>query len=80
MRWYQENLKSFICWDDAKKALKDRFKEFTSDSQLMQEFFQIKQEENQSITSFYENVVRENTEKPNDSLLNNKLLQYYKMV
>ena len=44
LRWYQENLNSFVCWDDAEKALKDRFKEFTSDSQLMQELFQIKQE------------------------------------
>jgi len=38
--------------------LKNRFKRFTSDSELMQEFFQIQQEENQSITSFYENVMR----------------------
>ena len=39
LRWYQENLKSFICWDAAEKALKDRFKKFTSDSQLMQGIF-----------------------------------------
>jgi hypothetical protein len=58
LRWYQENLKSFNNWDDAEKALRDRFTEFTSDSQLMQEFFQIEQEENQSVTSFYENVIR----------------------
>ena len=58
LRWYQENLKSFVYWDDAEIALKVRFKEFTSDSQLMQEFFQIRQEENQSTTSFYENVIR----------------------
>ena len=38
--------------------MKDRFQEFTSDSQLMQEFFQIQQEENQSVTSFYETVIR----------------------
>ncbi|CAF3091095.1 unnamed protein product, partial [Rotaria socialis] len=58
LRWYQENLRSFTKWDDAEKALRDRFKEFTSGSQLMQEFFQLYQNENQSITSFYENVIR----------------------
>ncbi|CAF1196683.1 unnamed protein product [Rotaria sordida] len=58
LRWYQENLRSFINWSDAEKALRDRFKEFTSDSQLMQEFFYIYQEENQSVISFYENVIR----------------------
>ncbi|CAF2735292.1 unnamed protein product [Rotaria sp. Silwood2] len=57
LRWYQENLRSFINWNDAEKALRDRFKEFGSDSQLMQEFFHIYQEENQSVTSFYENVI-----------------------
>ena len=41
-----------------KQALRNRFKAFTSNSQLMQEFFQIQQEENQSLTSFYENVIR----------------------
>ncbi|CAM4843655.1 unnamed protein product [Rotaria magnacalcarata] len=29
LRWYQENLRSFTKWDDAEKALRDRFKEFT---------------------------------------------------
>ena len=58
LKWYQENLRLFVNWEDAEKALKDRFQEFTSDSQLMQEFFQIQQEENQSVTSFYENVIR----------------------
>jgi hypothetical protein len=58
LRWYQENLKSFNSWDDAEKSLKDRFTEFTSDSQLLQEFFQIHQDENQPVTSFYENVIR----------------------
>lgn len=58
LRWYQENLRSFTEWNDAEKALKDRFKTFTSGSQMMQEFFQIQQEENQSITSFYETVMR----------------------
>ncbi|CAF1339298.1 unnamed protein product, partial [Rotaria sp. Silwood1] len=58
LRWYQENLRSFITWNDAEKALRDRFKEFTSNSQLMQEFFNIHQEENQSVISFYENVIR----------------------
>ncbi|CAF1550225.1 unnamed protein product [Rotaria magnacalcarata] len=58
LKWYQENLRSFINWNDAEKALRDRFKEFTSDSQLMQEFVHIHQEENQSVTSFYEHVIR----------------------
>ena len=58
LRWYQENLPSFINWSDAERALRDRFQEFTSDSQLMQEFFYIHQEENQSVISFYENVIR----------------------
>ncbi|CAF1394026.1 unnamed protein product [Rotaria sordida] len=31
LRWYQENLRSFINWNDAEKALRDRFKEFRSD-------------------------------------------------
>jgi len=58
LRWYQENLTSFTSWNSAEKALRDRFKKFTSDSELMQEFFQIQQEENESITAFYENVIR----------------------
>jgi hypothetical protein len=58
LRWYQENLTSFEDWESAEQALRNRFTEFTSDSQIMQEFFQLKQEENQSITSFYENVIR----------------------
>ncbi|CAF3419999.1 unnamed protein product [Rotaria sp. Silwood2] len=58
LRWYQKDLKFFINWNEAEKALRDRFKEFTSDSQLMQEFFHIHQEENQSVISFYENVIR----------------------
>ncbi len=58
LRWYQENLTSFVDWAHTESALKDRFKEHTSDSQLMQELFQIHQEENQSVTSFYENVIR----------------------
>src|SRR6202044_975307 len=45
-------------WKDAEQALKNRFKEYTSNSQTMQEFFRIKQEENQTLTSFYENVIR----------------------
>ncbi|CAF2519534.1 unnamed protein product [Rotaria sp. Silwood2] len=57
LRWYQENLRSFVNWNDAEKALRDQFKEFTSDSQLMQAFFYIRQEENQSVISFYENVM-----------------------
>jgi len=58
LRWYQENLGSFTNWEDAQKGLRDRFKEFKSYNQLMQEFFQIYQEENQSVTSFYEYVMR----------------------
>ncbi|CAF1349799.1 unnamed protein product, partial [Rotaria sordida] len=58
LRWYQENLRSFINWSDAEKALRDRFKEFTSDSQLMQEFFYIYQKGDQSVISFYEDVIR----------------------
>ncbi|CAF2910753.1 unnamed protein product [Rotaria sp. Silwood2] len=58
LRWYQENLRSFVNWNDAETALRDRFKEFISDSQLMQEFVYILQEENQSVISFYENVMR----------------------
>jgi hypothetical protein len=58
LRWYQENLRSFTKWEETEKSLKDRFKEYTSDSQLMQEFFQIQQEENQSVSSFYEHVIR----------------------
>ena len=58
LRWYQENLTSFTDWDNAEQGLRNRFKEFTPNSQLMREFFQIQQEENQSITSFYEHVIR----------------------
>jgi hypothetical protein len=58
LRWYQENLRSFCNWDEAETSLKDRFKEFASDSQVLQEFFQIQQEESQSVTSFYETVIR----------------------
>lgn len=58
LRWYQENLKSFTSWSNAERALRDRFKEPSSNSQLMQEFFNIRQEENQSVISFYENVIR----------------------
>ena len=49
LRWYQENLESFTNWEEAEQGLRDRFKEFTSDNQLMQEFFQVYQEENQSV-------------------------------
>jgi hypothetical protein len=58
LKWYQENLRSFNSWDDTEKALKNRFREFTSSSQLIQEFFQMQQEENQTVTSFYDNVIR----------------------
>ena len=58
LRWYQENLTSFDSWQSAEQSLRDRFQEFTSDSQLMQELFQLQQEENQTIVSFYEKVMR----------------------
>ena len=58
LKWYQENLRSFGKWENAEKSLRERFTEFTSDGEVMQEFFQIQQEENQSITSFYEIVTR----------------------
>jgi len=58
LRWYQQHLYSFTSWDETEKALKERFKEPTSDSQLMKEFFQLQQEENQSIAAFYETVIR----------------------
>lgn len=58
LRWYQQNLPTFRDWKSTEKALQERFKEHTSDGQLMREFFQLYQEENQSITSFYENVIR----------------------
>jgi hypothetical protein len=58
LRWYQENLTSFDSWHSAEQSLRDRFQEFTSDSQLMQELFELKQEENQTIISFYEKVMR----------------------
>ena len=57
-RWYQANLTSFDNWKSAEDALRNRFKTFTSGSELMQEFFQLQQEEYQSITSFYEDVMR----------------------
>jgi hypothetical protein len=58
LKWYQENLNSFNTWNETEKALKDRFREFTSGSQLIQEFFRTQQEENQTVTSFYDNVMR----------------------
>jgi hypothetical protein len=58
LKWYQENLNSFNTWNGTEKALKDRFREFTSGSQLIQEFFRTQQEENQTVTSFYDNVMR----------------------
>ena len=58
LRWYQENLRSFTTWESAEQSLRNRFKEYTSDSQVLHEFFQIRQEENQSVISFYENVMK----------------------
>jgi hypothetical protein len=58
LRWYQENLTKFTKWEDAEKALRDRFTEYLSHSQVMQELFQTQQQEHQSVTSFYEKVIR----------------------
>ena len=58
LRWYQENLRSFTTWESAEQSLRNRFEEYTSDSQVLHEFFQIRQEENQSVISFYENVMK----------------------
>ena len=58
LRWYQGNLRAFTTWEDAEQSLRNRFKEYTSDSQLMQNLFQTQQEENQSVTSFYEHVIK----------------------
>ena len=58
LRWYQENVRSFSNWEEAEKALRDRFKEFTSVSQIMQELFHLQQQEHESVTSFYEKVIR----------------------
>lgn len=59
LRWYQENLKSFTNWSEAETALRNRFQEFSSNSQLMQDFFSLRQEESQSVIAFYENVIRQ---------------------
>ena len=58
LQWYKENLRSFTTWKNAEQSLRNRFKEYTSDSQVLHEFFQIRQEENQSVISFYENVMK----------------------
>ncbi len=58
LRWYQEHLTSFCDWQEAEDALRDRFQTFTSDGQLVQEFFQLRQEEDQSIAAFYDMVIR----------------------
>ena len=58
LRWYQENLRSFASWNDTENALRKRFKEFTSTSQLLQDLFCTHQQENESVISFYENVIR----------------------
>lgn len=58
LRWYQGNLRSFLSWDETEKALRNRFKEFTSTSQLLQDLFNTHQQENESVISFYENVIR----------------------
>lgn len=58
LKWYQQHLPEFGDWKEVEEALQERFKEPTSDSQLVREFLQLYQEESQSIISFYEIVVR----------------------
>lgn len=58
LKWYQQHLPEFESWEQIEEALQERFKEPTSDSHLVREFLQLYQEENQSIISFYELVVR----------------------
>ncbi|CAF3694533.1 unnamed protein product [Rotaria sp. Silwood1] len=79
LRWYQENLRSFTNWNDAEKPLRDRFKEFTSDSQLMQEFFTFIKKKINRLHHFMK-MLSGNIDKLDNSLLNNKLLQSYKLV
>ncbi|CAF1610950.1 unnamed protein product, partial [Adineta ricciae] len=58
LRWYQENLTLFDGWKEAEDALHNRFQTSASIGQLIQEFFQLRQEEEQSVTSFYDTVMR----------------------
>ena len=58
LRWYQQHLHTFTTWKQTEQALQERFREHILDSQLMKEFFQLHQEEHQSIISFYEMVIR----------------------
>ena len=58
LRWYQENLQSFQSWEETETALRNRFQEFTTVSQLMQDLYNSRQMENESVISFYENVMR----------------------
>lgn len=58
LRWYHGNLQSFFSWDDTENALRNRFKEFTSTSQLLEDLLNTCQQENESVISFYENVIR----------------------
>ena len=56
--WYKENLRSFTTWGNAEQSLRDRFKKFVSDNEILHDFFTSRQEENQSVISFYENVMK----------------------
>ena len=58
LRWYQGNLKLFTSWEETETALRNRFQEFTSVSQLMQDLYNSRQMENESVISFYDNVMR----------------------
>lgn len=58
LKWYQQQLSNLSAWEDITEALQERFKKPTSTNQLVLEFLQLRQEENQSIISFYEIVVR----------------------
>lgn len=58
LKWYQQQLSSFSSWEETETALQERFKRSTSTNQLIREFLQLRQEENQSIMSYYETVMR----------------------
>ena len=77
LKWYQENIRSFNNWNDTEKALKDRFREFSSSSQLIHEIFQMQQEENQTVTSFYDSVMRK-YKKANEFITEQQVLLFYK--
>lgn len=58
LQWYQANLTKFSGWEQAENALRERFTEQLSTGRLTQELMRMQQGENQSVTSFYEAVIR----------------------